>query len=239
MIGKEKRMLTALFVRARWILTILVCLMVVPAHAEFMTEVTYSDENAGEPSYVTRYLVTDRYLRMDYGQDRDDFVLFDRKANRIYNVTHDQKEIMVVDPSKLTFTRPEKWNVREELVIEREDHMKQLKVYVNDTLCSRLTVAPKLYPEMVQAMKEMKETLAETQGVTYFATPPEQRNICDLAQNVLEPDFWLSLGFPVDQIDNSGFTRRLINTDRVEVRAGLFELPKGYRVWNIKNMQGR
>ena len=238
MIVSGKMMLHKLLGRA-WIFPVLAFFAAIPAHADLMTEVAYSDEDPGAPSYVTRYLVTDHYLRMDYGQDGDDFVLFDRTAKRLYNVSRSQKEIMVIDASKLTFTRPEKWDVHEELVIEREDHMKRLKVYVNDTLCSRLTVAPKIFPDMVQALKEMKETLAETQGLTYFATPPEQRNICDLAQNVLEPGFWLSLGFPVDQIDNDGFTRRLINSGRSEVRAGLFELPKGYRIWNIKDMQGR
>ena len=43
------------------------------------------------PAYITRILVTEKYVRLDDGNDNGDFTLFDRKNKAVYNVSKEDK----------------------------------------------------------------------------------------------------------------------------------------------------
>ena len=77
-----------------------------------MTEVTYMDQEDTGGGYVTRYLVTDRFLRMDYGRDREDFVVFDRRDKRVYNIAHDRRQVLVFEPGALNIAPPAAWKMQ-------------------------------------------------------------------------------------------------------------------------------
>jgi hypothetical protein len=224
--------------RLRGLMLFLVFLTVTAmARAETMVEADYMDQQENAGGYVTRYLVTDHFLRMDFGKDHDDFVLFDRQAKRVYNVTLEQRQILVIEPGPVTVPKPERWDVKEDaLNDERGRHVYEIKV--NGYTCSHITASEQLLPEVAQALREFNDVMRATQAATYLATPAEFRHPCDLARLVLEPQRWLSHGLPLDEVNLDGTSRRLLN-DRVGVvvRAGVFELPEGYRTVNLRDMQ--
>ena len=100
-----------------------------------MTEVTYMDQEADAGGYVTRYLVTDRFLRMDYGRDREDFVLLDRREKRAYNVNHERHEVLVFEMSPLTIEKPKEWDTDDD-VLSDKGAQKRLNLTVNGK-CAR------------------------------------------------------------------------------------------------------
>ena len=203
-----------------------------------MTEVTYMDQEATGGGYVTRYLVTDRFLRMDYGRDRDDYVLFDRNAKRAYNINNERREVLIFEPGPLHVEPPKDWNIKED-ILDDQNAEKKVDIIVNGTVCSRLTASQRFLPGVAQALMEFQETMAATQAATYLATPPEERDPCDLARLVLAPRRWFKYGLSVDELDNNGFSRRLLNYQADgAVRPKLFEVPAGYRQINFKEMRG-
>ena len=203
-----------------------------------MTEVTYMDQEASGGGYVTRYLVTDRFLRMDYGRDRDDYVLFDRNEKRVYNINNERREVLIFEPGPLHVEPPKEWNIKEDILDDRSAE-KRVDIIVNGTVCSRLTASQRFLPEVAQALMAFQETMAATQAATYLATPPEERDSCDLARLVLAPRRWFKYGLSVDELDNNGFSRRLLNYQADSaVRPKLFEVPTGYRQINFKEMRG-
>lgn len=203
-----------------------------------MAEINFMDQQADSGGYVTRLLVTDRYLRMDFGQDRDDYVLFDRQAHRVYNVTHDQRQILLIEPGAVTIPKPDKWRVKEDVLTE-ERGQRTFDIQVNGITCSRITASPTFLPEVAQAMGDFNELMAATQSATYLATPPEQRQPCDLARYILEPKLWVKSGFPLYEADADGSIRRLLNYQAsVPVRRGIFTLPDTYRTVRLRDLQG-
>ncbi|MCL6555764.1 MAG: hypothetical protein K6T56_05315 [Burkholderiales bacterium] len=209
------------------------------ARAEGMVEVSFMDQPADGGGYITRYLITDRYLRMDYGQDRDDFVLFDRQTRLAYNVVHDQRTILVIEPGPIEVKRPAKWEVKEDVLLEERGN-RTFDIRVNGQPCSRITASPTLLPDVVQALGEFNELMTASQSLTYLATPPELRHPCDLARFVFDHGMWLKNGLPLHEADADGSVRRLLNYESgLPERRPLFALPKSYRTVRLRDLQGR
>ncbi|MDP1682348.1 MAG: hypothetical protein Q8L39_11330 [Burkholderiales bacterium] len=203
-----------------------------------MTELTYMDQEADAGGYVTRYLVTDRFLRMDYGRDREDFVLLDRREKRVYNVNHERHEVLMFEMSPLTIDKPKEWDTDDDLLSDK-GAQKRLNLIVNGKVCTRILASERFLPEVAQALGEFGEVMAATHAATYLATPVEQREACDLARLVLEPRRWFKYGLTLDEVHYSGFSRRLLNYQSgVAVRPKVFEVPENYRQINMKTQRG-
>jgi len=204
-----------------------------------MTELNYMDQEASGGGYVTRYLVTDRYLRLDFGRDRDDFVLFDRKEKRVYSVTHDRQEILVFEPGVVQVKPPKKWEIKED-ILENKGSRIRWDLVVNGTVCTRIAASQRFLPDVAKALLEFQELMAATQSNTYLATPVDQRDDCDLARLILAPQYWFKYGMPFDEVRVSGFSRRLLSYESdVAVRPKAFELPENYHVIRLNDLQGK
>ena len=203
-----------------------------------MTEVTYMDQEATGGGYVTRYLVTERYLRLDYGRDREDFVLFDRKERRAYNISHERQEVLVFEPGILQIKPPKKWEIKEDF-FENRGGRKRLDLIVNGTVCTRLAATEQFLPEVAQALQEFHTLMAATHAGTYLTTPEEQRDDCDLARLILDPQRWFKYGMPYDELRSNGFSRRLLNYQAdVPVRLKVLEVPATYRLIRFNQLEG-
>lgn len=217
----------------KWLLGIVMGLHGTLAMAAGMTELNYMDQDSiegGDGGYVTRYLVTDRYLRLDYGRDRDDYVLFDRLKKRVYNISHQQHEILLFEPGPLPLSKPKDWDFEEDLVQDNFGQ-KRYTLSVNGKMCARLGSFEKFLPDVAQALLEFEQVMASTHAQTYLNTPQDQRSDCDLARLVLEPKSWFKYGMPFDELRDNGFSRRLLHykTD-VIYRPKAFEIPEDYRL---------
>ena len=202
-----------------------------------MTEVTYMDQEMSG-GYVTRYLVTDRFLRMDFGRDREDFVLYDRREKRVYNINHDRHEVLVIEPGPVNVSPPKEWRVKEDILDDRNTQ-KRVDLIVNGTVCSRITASERFLPEVTKALMEFQEVMTATQAATYLATPPEQSDPCELARLILEQRRWFKYGLILDEVRENGFSRRLLNYQAdIAIRPKAFEVPAAYHQVNIKALRG-
>lgn len=215
------------------------CLGVGVVRAQPMIVLHYMDQDTGQAPYPTRILVTERYLRMDNGQDGDDFLLMDRKAMRMWNVTPDRKEILEIDRKPVRMAKPGRWDVHEKIAPApaRGKGVEQVTLYVNGVECSRITARAGIFPGVVAALKAYKETMAAVQADTFQSTPKDMRNDCDLALNVFEIDREFSHGLPLDENFQDGRSRRLESYREEEARPGLFVLPKNFRRINIEDLR--
>lgn len=220
----------------------IVCLWLLsaPAWAAKMLEVNYLDQEPGVPASPMRILLTDRYMRIDNGHNDDDYLLMDRKARRISNVTHDRREILQIDAGVVSMTKPARWQVREEIkaLPNRGTGAKQVKVYVNDALCLEVTAMEGFLPDAAAALRTYSNILADVQAQTFLATPPELQNDCDLAQNVFEYQREVEHGLPVEESFQNGKTRRMLGYRTRDIEAQLFTLPAQYRTLNMKDIRG-
>lgn len=191
-------------------------------------------EPGGEP-YRTRMIVTAGFLRMDGGQDSQDFLLFDRADGSIYSVSSADKQVLVIRPRPVELKPPEKFTHRvaaDTTTFPAVDGHKltHYELLTNDKRCYDLYAAEGLLPGAIVALREYRLILSGQQALTAAVTPPEMQSACDLANNVFLPVRHLEHGFPVRLADMTGRTMELVDykTD-FRATAAMLRLPADYK----------
>lgn len=208
-------------------LAVIVLLACASAQAADMIEIRYQDQDAGDPPYETRVLVTDKYLRIDDGSDNGDYVFMDRRHPVVYNVLLSQNLVMRMPNRMVPAVDGQKLGVREKILPVRQGTVR-VQVFADDKLCSESVVAEKLQPKAAKAMAEYLSALAYVQWVTYQNTPEDIRSACDLAHNIYETGRALAHGLPMEERDYAGRTRKFVSSSLKPLKNELFVLPKGY-----------
>ncbi len=209
-----------------------VSLAVAETHA---TVLWYTEQEVGNEPWEVRYIITDRYLRSDQGDDSVDYMLMDRHTKQIYNVVEDSETILNIDGQGEIGKRPD------DLVIEvRDSHDSKapklegmdsttLELFAGGKLCYSSIVVEGLMEDTRKAFEMFADALAVQQERSKGNTPKEYLTPCFLARYLYEADFDVALGLPILTWGPDGERRQLLRYERdVPVNDALFELPKDY-----------
>src|SRR3972149_636225 len=191
----------------------------------------FVEREPGVEPYRTRMIVTAGVLRLDEGQDSQDFLLFDRADGSIYNVTGAEKQVLVIRPRPVELKSPAKFThrvVTDAAAFPAIEGRKgtHYELLTNEKRCYDLYAAEGLLPGAIVALREYRLVLAGQQALTAALTPPEMQSPCDLANNVFLPVRHLEHGFPVRLVDMTGRSMELVDykTD-FRAPAEIFRLP--------------
>jgi len=199
-------------------------------HAADMISLRYVDQDPGTPAYLTRILVTPNFMRMDGGEDEDDFVLLDRRQRKVINVMHGNKMAMVFSPGKLP-AKPVDW--KSQLDAQKTERGTQRFTFtVGGVVCSEGMAARQAAPDAARAMAEFKAVLASMQYRVWMETPATLQHNCDLANQVWETGTTLKLGLPLEEREFTGRTRKFESETRLPLKPKLFRVPDGMPLVN-------
>ncbi|MBI3777907.1 MAG: hypothetical protein HY274_03170 [Gammaproteobacteria bacterium] len=230
------------FLRACFLLTALTACSepTTPAAVLYFVE----REPGGEP-YRTRMIVSAGFLRLDDGQDSQDFLLFDRADGSIYSVSSGEKQVLVIRPRPIELKPPTPFIhrvVTDTATFPAVEGRKvtHYELLTNDKRCYDLYAAEGLLPAAVVALREFRLILAGQQALTAATTPPEMQSACDLANNIFLPVRHLEYGFPVRLADMTGRTMELVDykTD-FRATAEIFRLPAEYKRLMLDELRGQ
>ena len=220
----------------RILLSLVVALMLgcteKPRGAIFLSFTESSPE--GE-SYPVRMLVNDQFLRIEDGDSRDGFILFDRNAKTVYSVSHMDKTTLVLRAQAVKLDAPKTFVHKVERDAEKVPDVggktvSHRRLFTNDELCFDVYAADGLLPEAVEALREYHRALAGEQAIMQASVPSGFQSACDLAEFVFLPARHLEFGFPVRQISRAGVMRQLVDFKvGVPVEKGLFDIPAEYK----------
>ncbi|RMG36744.1 MAG: UDP-2,3-diacylglucosamine hydrolase [Gammaproteobacteria bacterium] len=198
----------------------------------------------GSDPYISRILVTDDHVRLDEGSDGGDFTLLDRKAGVIYNVSPDDRSILVMAPEAGEPRR------EEALVLSMTDEPDEeapkvagkiphrLELLANGERCATLTVVPGLMEPALEGLRDFRRVLARVQAASMAAMPQEMQTACELAMLVQAPTRSLDHGLPLSE-ESAGRVQLLLDYETAFDADGvLFELPKDYRRIRMSDLAG-
>jgi len=200
------------------------------APPQTMIALRYVDQDPGDPPYPTRILVTRDFMRMDSGEDNDDFVLLDRRQRLVINVMRESRLAMVFAPGTLP-PKPAGWKPRLD-TRKAARGTRRFSLAVKGRVCSEGVAALSAAPDAARAMAELKSILAATQYRVWKDSPPEMQRDCDLANQVWESGATLALGLPLEEREFTGRTRQLESETRQPLRPELFSVPDGMATIN-------
>ncbi len=199
------------------------------------TVLWYLEQEAGNEPWKVRYIITDRYLRSDQGDDSVDFVLLDRRKKQIYNVVEESRTILDIDGKGEINKRPG------DLAIEvRRSHDSKaptlegrdpvtLELRAGSTVCNSSVVVEGILNDARKAFETFADVLAVQQQRSKGNTPAEYVTPCFQARYLYAADFDVAVGLPVLTWRPDGARRQLLRYQRdVPVDEALFQLPEGY-----------
>jgi len=192
-------------------------------------------DSPNEPAYLSRMLLNKDYMRLDDGDDHGDFALINRKTGGIFSVSHEEQRTVVIplQPILVVPPKPLRHDI-EELDAGGVPDVGGTKasryyMFTNGSRCMEVYAVPGFYDDATKALAEFARTLAGQHAKLITLTPDDVSSDCDMANNVFQPDRYLSKGFPVKQKDFSGRTRSLISVkENVKIDSSVFEIPEGY-----------
>lgn len=227
-------------------LFVLLIMMALPVQAaeSKATVLYYRISEPGIDPYLSRWLITDKFLRIDEGNAEDSFILFDRNARVVYSVVHSDRTVLDIPyravenkvPGKL---KQESRTVRDDktpLVDGKQPLYHQL--HVNGALCYSVVAVEELLPGAVKLLGEYRQVMAGEHAKNMGNTPEELQQPCDLVLHVFNPLWPLEKGLPIQEWDAQGKAQALLNykTDEA-VDDALFVLPQGYRHYQTNQGQ--
>ncbi len=197
----------------------------------------YRVQSPGEEPYFSRLLATPAFLRLDQGAQDSGYILFDRKQQVIYSVTHEDHAILVIDPPPLP---PELATKAPVVSLQEAEPVsapvvggikpRQWTLSADGRSCRQAFVLPGMMPQAVSAYAEYLTVLARQQALTLEAMPPEFQDECDSAIHVFAPAALLQKGLIVKAWDGRGYQEELVDfRQRIEVPDSDFTLPERYR----------
>ncbi len=208
-------------------------------------QLVFEEREAGMDPYRTRYLVTPNYLRIDDGTDGADFILLDRRTEIIYSTNEGNRTILTITHRLRKETSPIALELaeRQQALVGaptisglRPEHHTFL---VNEQRCYDVVAVPGLAEDAVEALKLYRLVLASEHKRMLPYVPPDTYEICDLAHNVFAADRYLQHGLPIEEWDQAGYRRALLDIEPAHgVDPSLFSLPAGYRRFTMEVSSG-
>jgi hypothetical protein len=202
----------------------------------------YEEKEAGTDIYPVRIIVSAGYVRIDDADDEGDFVLLDRATRKLYSISREERSILVIE------NRPREQRLPEEIrlgeVVEEDDAAPAvagkrpllIRFTANDTTCYQVAAVPGLLEDAVAGLADYARVLGNRQLGSLQTVPVEMQTPCFLSRYVYTPDRHLRHGLPIQEWDDTGYQRALVDFRAGElVEPGLFTLPEDYRRISLSN----
>lgn len=205
-----------------------------------MMVLTYQESEPDIQPYITRYIINKDFMRIDDGVDNGSFTLLDRKKEVIYSVTRENRRITKISPVKIRIESPRKLVLDATRTVDKKAPKidgKTPETYdlkVNGITCRKMTVVKGMGEKALSAMREFRRILSTVHMDNLKKTPPDMRDPCFIAHDIVNPVRVLQYGLPIHEILSNGKQRILMDIkDGQKEKPELFKIPADYKVNQI------
>jgi hypothetical protein len=209
------------------------------------TMLIFSEREAGSESFTTRIFINSKYMRMSDSLSPADFVLFDRAERTIYNVTRDEKSILVIRNKPHDVKPPIEINYVEESqpsnAIPKINGRKatHYQYLANGKRCyDSVALGEDFMPDVLAALREFRQVLANEHASSVNNTPREMMDACEMAVNVFYATKHMDHGLPIREWNTRGYQRFMKDyRENVSAPDSSFELPKDFQQFSMSDAQ--
>jgi len=226
-------------------LLILMCLVALPLQAAEIkaTALYYRMSEPGIDPYLSRWLITDKFLRIDEGDAADNYVLFDRHKRTVYSVVHGDRTVLEIPHRAINRKPPKPLKPQSRVILDEKAptiegrKTLQRELHINAALCYNVVSVEQLLPDAVKAIGEYRQVMAGEHAKNLDNTPVELQEPCDLALHIFSPLWVVEKGLPIQEWNPQGKSSALLNYKADEkVDSVLFSVPKEYRHYQTQNI---
>jgi len=197
----------------------------------------YDEVEQGAGSQTMRYIINKQFLRIDNGDDKADFILFDVNKSNIYSVNHDDQTILKIENN--AWAQPEfDFQITTNLAAANDAPKIQGKtvytyqVNVNKKTCTKVFLIKDTYIDEMKILYQYQQILSGQQVKTLKNTPEELHTPCFLIDQVYHSGDYFKIGLPIQISYSREYVKFLKNYKKVKFDATLFKLPASYKEFN-------
>lgn len=210
---------------------LLLCALAMNATAAEMIEIRYLDQESDGSAYTSRILILGEKLRMDYGHDEEDFILFERAAGMVWLVARGERRLTGIPARPMARVAklaawPRDWKLSQERQASGGNALFQARV--NAQLCVEYKTAPILKTE-ARLLRDFRRALAANQAASWNGMPEELRQPCMLLLDVRQAGLEYQQGLPLAIRYWDGRGRVYQSHEKRPAQTGLFKLPEDYQ----------
>jgi len=194
----------------------------------------YDEIEMGAGAQSMRYLINDQFLRIDNGDDKADFVLFDVNKKNIYSVNHEDQTILKIENNQ--WSQPEfdfKVSTHQSAMNDapkiQDKTVYTYSVNAGDQSCTEVFLIKDTYTDEMKIMHQYQQVLSGQQVATLNNTPKEMHTPCFLVDQVYHAGGYFKIGLPVKISYSRDYIKFLSRFKNISVDAALFELPQTYK----------
>jgi len=224
-----------------WLAASLIILPVAGVYAESskvadkvkVTRLWYLEKETGTDPIKMRYLISDRYMRIDEGYPKDDYVLYDNASHTIYNINHEDRTMMVIhqrDWQSPAFAfkhaQSHKMLIGSPRIADKT--VVSFQSTAGGKVCADIQLLPDVFSREQQLFQAYQTVLSGQSIASLKNTPKEYQTPCFLVDDIYNSGDYYQLGLPVNEWHARGYSRLLQDFGSAEVSPELFQLPKGY-----------
>ena len=207
-------------------------------------KLTYMEQEQGIGPYRVTYTVTGKFIRINDHSDDSGYIVYDRKNNKVYSISHFDKSILVIPeyPVK-AFDPPFKLEI-EYKAMEGAPEISGKKVYnyrvkavtsLTSETCMDIQLVPGLMPEVAESLQAFQKIVSAQHVRNLDSTPEEFRTPCYLVDQVHNRGDYYSKGLPIQEWHSNEKQRQLTNFEDVKVDVSLFDIPADYRQYSLSD----
>jgi len=204
-------------------------------------EILYHEQETGTDVYPVRFIVTNRFIRIDDLSDNSGYILYDDKEHKIYSVSHFDKAVLVIPAYK--YEKPAMQDKVEKVYEPFLDAPKisGKAVYnyrVNSSsdskdVCVDIQLVPGLLPEVTKILRQYQKVVVGQQAKTLKNTPEEYQTTCFIYNQIFNDGEYYLKGMPIQEWHSNGKKRVLTSYKKKDVDAKLFEHAEEYREYSL------
>ncbi len=201
-----------------------------------VTEIIYQQEEPGLEPYKSRILLGDRQLRLDDGNDRGDFVLFDLNSHEIHGFNHEDQSHLIMKPlpfSEIDFNL--EFTVEKKILLDAPKIQGitpvEYSYFADHKLCKQSVNVKGFLPAVRRALLDYEQTIVEQNKQTLSGIPASIRSSCYMANNYLHASDYLLEGFPLFVKDDQGREKKLLSFQQLTKPAEIMQQPENYEIY--------
>jgi len=204
-------------------------------------ELLYDEQETGTDVYSVRFVITERYIRIDDLSDDSGYILYDNKESKIYSISHFDKSVLVVPAYKY-----EKPAMQDKVEKVYEPFLNAPKISgkaiynyrVNSTsdpedVCVDIQLVPDLLPDVTKILREYQKVVTGQQARSLKNTPEKYQTTCFIYNQIFNDGEYYLKGMPVQEWHSNGKKRVLTSYKKKEVDAKIFEHAEEYREYSL------
>lgn len=204
-------------------------------------QLLYVEREPGVDDYDVTMLISDRYIRVDDGNDKSGYIVYDDKEKIIYSVSNVEKSVLVINEHAFSETdSPVKSEVEYLQLADAPTvsgkEIYNYRVHVEDeeeTTCLEVQLVENILPDARVLLQNYQAVISGQQVKLTDNKISEEQTACYFVDQIYNRGAYYEKGLPIQEWHSNERSKILTSYKRVHVDTDKFIIPEKFKKFSV------